>query len=566
MKKIRILLTSISFLVLSCSLWEYDDPSSQFGNSPPETYLTLIAQDTIWISRSIPEEDSDTSWIFLTSYSDTNFIVVDSVIIYDTTFVDTIIIDTSVVYDTTFYFIWGTDFNGIESFYESVNVFDTSAFHTITTSRKDLNWWGEDSDGDIIGYQYRWDGESDWSSTQEESGLFYVPIRTELDVFGFEIRAMDNDSLVDLTPAKVVFPIKNSPPSVSFRYLSNPQLVDIQGDTAFTFPTRTFVWNLDDQDGVETIINVFYALDEPCDTCWIQLGPESSVTLNETELDTGFHTFYLKAQDIAGAESSIISFPDTLNEDEPSYWKVMHVVGDVLLVDDFPLDGYNNSQMWFRAVLDSILGEEAYSVWEIGDELPFSSTDITANLNYFDHVIWYAAYNNTAAASDTYLDASSSIVSYIMGGGNLFLNAPELQDSTFGFFPIDSSFTINTNGRLMMGRTLYSQVDSTLDLELSKLIAIRVKSFIPASGDGTAYPYFEAQDLYHLQEPESGLDTWTGTPNVCSMGKFIISPSEKSGKIILMSIPLHNGYDPTLEGNGTSGKFIEYLLKEAFLE
>ena len=105
MKKIRILLTSISFLVLSCSLWEYDDPSSQFGNSPPETYLTLIAQDTIWISRSIPEEDSDTSWIFLTSYSDTNFIVVDSVIIYDTTFVDTIIIDTSVVYDTTFYFI-----------------------------------------------------------------------------------------------------------------------------------------------------------------------------------------------------------------------------------------------------------------------------------------------------------------------------------------------------------------------------------------------------------------------------------------------------------------------------
>ena len=50
----------------------------------------------------------------------------------------------------------------------------------------------------------------------------------------------------------------------------------------------------------------------------------------------------------------------------------------------------------------------------------------------------------------------------------------------------------------MMGRTLYSQVDSTLDLELSKLIAIRVKSFIPASGDGTAYPYFEAQDLYPL--------------------------------------------------------------------
>ena len=85
-------------------------------------------------------------------------------------------------------------------------------------------------------------------------------------------------------------------------------------------------------------------------------------------------------------------------------------------------------------------------------------------------------------------------------------------------------------------------------------------------GDGTVYPYFEAQDLYHLQEPESGLDTWTGTPNVCSIGKFVISPSQESGKIILMSIPLHNGYDPTLEGNGSAGKFIEYLLNEVFVE
>jgi hypothetical protein len=289
--------------------------------------------------------------------------------------------------------------------------------------------------------------------------------------------------------------------------------------------------------------------------------------LNDTELDPGFHTFYLKVQDIAGAKSPIISFPDTLNEDEPNYWKVMPVVGNVLLVDDFPLDGYNNSQMWFRTVLDSIVGGDNYSVWEIGDELPFSSTDITANLNYFDHVIWYAAYNNTGAASDTYLDASSNILSYVMGGGNLFLNAIDWDDdSTFAFFPIDSSFTINTNGRLMMGRILHSQVDSTLDLELSKLIAVRVKSFIPATEDSTSFPHFESEDLYHLQEPESGLDTWTGTPNVCSMGKFVISSLHESGKIILMSIPLHNGYDPTLEGNGSAGEFIEYLLNEVFVE
>ena len=118
----------------------------------------------------------------------------------------------------------------------------------------------------------------------------------------------------------------------------------------------------------------------------------------------------------------------------------------------------------------------------------------------------------------------------------------------------------------MMGRTLHSQVDSTMDLELSKLVAIRVKSFIPATEDSTSFPHFVSEDLYHLQEPQSGSDTWTGTPNVCSIGKFIISPSQESGAIVLMSIPIHNGYDPTLEGNGPAGKFIDYLLNEAFVE
>ena len=385
-------------MVLSCSLWEYDDPSNPLEQKTPETYLSLIATDTIF------------------AYQDT----VTGELHYDLGNTP----DTTQFLDTL-----------------------KNAFTDTFTSRHELHWWGEDPDGEVMGYQYRWNVDTVWSFTTEESGIFYVPILTNFDVFRFEVAAMDNDGLVDtLTPANVVFPVKNSPPSVSFRYLSNPQIVDIQGDTAFTFPTRTFIWDLDDQDGVETITNVFYALDDTCNTCWTQLGAESSVTLNETELNAGFHTFYLRVQDIAGAESFIISYPDTLNEDEPNYWKVMPVVGNVLLVDDFPLDGYNNAQVWFRMVLDSIVGGDNYSVWEIGDELPFSSTDITANLNYFDHVIWNAAYNNTGAASDTYLDASSNILSYVMGGGNLFLDAIDWDDdSTFAFFPIDSSFTINTN-------------------------------------------------------------------------------------------------------------------------
>ena len=33
--------------------------------------------------------------------------------------------------------------------------------------------------------------------------------------------------------------------------------------------------------------------------------------------------------------------------------------------------------------MDTLVGEREYSYWEIGDELPFSSSDVSANLNYF---------------------------------------------------------------------------------------------------------------------------------------------------------------------------------------
>ena len=57
-------------------------------------------------------------------------------------------------------------------------------------------------------------------------------------------------------------PIKNSAPEINFRFNSNPKIQDIQSDTSFTFPTRTFVWDLFDQDGIESIESVYYALDD----------------------------------------------------------------------------------------------------------------------------------------------------------------------------------------------------------------------------------------------------------------------------------------------------------------
>ena len=53
---------------------------------------------------------------------------------------------------------------------------------------------------------------------------------------------------------------------------------------------------------------------------------------------------------------------------------------------------------------------------------------------------------------------------------------------------------------------------------------------------------------------------------MCSLGRFQISPTEESGKVVLFSIPIHNGSIPVLEGGTSAAGFIDYLLKEEFSE
>ncbi len=491
-----------------CSLWEYDDPSEEVQSLPPETYISVVALDTIYAS-------------------------IDSIgFTVDPASGDTIP-DTS--------WVWYFDDNPPDSMEWDIL---PDAFTTIMTSRQQLHWWGEDPDGDIVGYYYKWSTDSSWTYTQDEQGLFFVPITSELDVFSFQVKAMDQDSIIDATPARLVLPIQNSAPEISFRYRSNPLLVDMPTDTSFTFPTRTFVWDVYDQDGNSSITDVFYAIDDPCDSCWVQLDAAEYASITITGLSSGFHTFYAKTRDIAGAESDIISFPDTNNIDEPDYWKVLPVVGNTLIVDDFPQDDQNVAQSWYRTVLDTIVGSNDYSVWEIGDELPFSSTDVTATLQYFDHIVWYAAYTQ----KESYLDASGSIMAFIAEGGNFFLNAPELKDSTFTWFPLDNSAVLNPNGRLLPGTELRSEIRDQLDLETSQLIAIRIKHFTPDSAAFSSY-----QTYYRVEDNI-----------VAAGGRFQVSHNTESGDIVLMSVPIHNGINPIIEGNGSAGKFIKYVLAEVF--
>ncbi len=437
-----------------------------------------------------------------------------------------------------------------------------------TASRQEIHWWGEDPDGEIIGYYYKWNYQSELIFTTAESGIFYVPITQKYDIFDFEVYAVDNDSAVDPIPAKLSFPVFNSSPTISFRNKSNPTASTSNPNAInYTFTTRTFVWDALDPDGIETVTGILWALDDT--TEWnvierINGVLPTQITLTENELIEGFHTFYVKARDIASATSKTIMYPD-LNDDEvPNNWFVKVPVGNVLLIDDFAQDQLNKTtQSFYTDILKELESENGYSVWEIGstfganainreNALPYSTIDIEANMNYFDKVIWFSHLGTPHIS-----EAGLSITKYIKNGGRILIsNGNEnIPDTTWTFTNIDSVYRLNPGGRLMPGLEIDAHfgnddLNEQLTMKTGQLIGNRVSALIPGNEDGTTSVF----TMIHPDSTEVAVP-YIGTPTV----GIHYEPSYIQGESIYFSLPLHYCY-----GRDNVKEVLNYILNEEF--
>jgi len=424
-----------------------------------------------------------------------------------------------------------------------------------TPSRQILHWWGDDPDGRVVGYYYKWDFDTEANYTTAESDTFYVPIRTKYDEFRFQVWAVDDQGLEDPSPAALIFPVFNSPPSIDFRLNSNPRAVGNPEVTSYTFPTRTFVWDATDPDGKETITNILYALDDT--TTWNSL-PGDAVDITLRNIEPGEHRFFVKAVDVSGASSNVISFPDPDDDQAPNHWVVKPVQGDVLLVNDFAQDqNFYQVQSFYQDVLNELVGESGYSVWEIGSDrtpainaentLPFSSVDIEANLSYFKKVIWFAHLGRPNLSG-----AGLSITRFVKNGGGIFISNgnEERPDTTWTFTSIDSVYRLNPGGRLMPGidvlASFGSADDSVLDMNLEKLVGNRVSALIPGRD----------ADVVYRMEPDSTAETavpYKGSPPVGVRYRI------GEGESIYFSLPLHY-----CNGKANMVEIFRYILFEEF--
>ncbi len=424
-----------------------------------------------------------------------------------------------------------------------------------TPSKQIVHWWGDDPDGQVVGYYYQWDYETEPTFTTAEYDTFYVPIQSSYDEFEIKVWAVDNENLSDPSPAVLIYPVFNTPPEIAFRLGSNPSVSNNPEVTAYTFPTRTFVWEAFDDDGRETITNIYYALDDT--TTWIALpGDETQITLRE--LEPGEHRFFVKAQDISGKFSNVVSFPDPDDDNVPHRWEVQPVQGSVLLVNDFAQDqNLYEVQNFYTDILDELLGSDGYSVWEIGTDntpvvnpenaIPYSSIDIEANLSYFDKVIWFSHLGRPSLTS-----AGLSITKFMStGGGILITNGnEETPDTTWTFTSIDSVYRLNPGGRLLPGIDILasfgSDNDDAYDLNLGQLVGNRVSALIPGS---------DADVVYSMQPDSTASVTvpYTGSPPVGIRYRI------GSGESIYFSLPLHYCF-----GNDNMTDVLRYILFEEF--
>ena len=341
-------------------------------------------------------------------------------------------------------------------------------------SKLQVHWWGDDQDGLVVGYLFKWEGiNNSWTFTKSNDSIFALPIGTVDTSFNFVISAIDNSGngkydnevlvnginfgaepfqdknnngifdegepyfdygAIDPTPAIQKFPIKNSSPKIEWN--------DLTVLPEITFPAITVGWNATDLDGDETITEIHIALNDT--TNFIKLnGSTRLVSLIIENLNSenaamnifinadgdkkfsenlpnlilnGNNKLFIKAIDNSGAASKFVSLPS----DDKS-WFVKKPKGDLLLVDDYPA-GIAVTDFYKQKFDDFYLNQ--YDIFNIETtSLPYESITYLNTLKLIKKIFWFSG-------SSPRLDLSNLITQKFLQGGGKIAYSMTFQDSS----------------------------------------------------------------------------------------------------------------------------------------
>lgn len=334
-----------------------------------------------------------------------------------------------------------------------------------------LYWIGNDPDGEVVGYYVRVDSaQSIFTTKTTDTFTFSVAAGDTYAFHTFQVWAVDNEGAEDPTPAKVIIPVRNSPPIAFFDSSKLPP------DTTLT--AATFYFGATDVDGDQSVIGFLYRLDTDPDTM-LYFVSRDSASVFLTGIQPGERTIYLYAIDESYTLSQVVSHS----------WFVKDVRGRILLMDDANVQ---QADLFFMNFLDTYFGAN-YTVYRVESGLPYSFLDLDYMVNNlgFDLIIWYTAdqsehFSNTISAFTTYLNSGKKLILVSPAVLNVLLN-PAFTPSPFAknYLGVDS--VTAWDKLLLRNEKIYPQVSGFDTLSCSFPIISRLDGFNPASSSRVIY-------------------------------------------------------------------------------
>ncbi len=447
------------------------------------------------------------------------------------------------------------------------------------SSQIQISWWGNDPDGYVVGYEYAINDTSEdaWTFTRRADSTFILPItegQREDDVL-FKVRAVDNEGAKDPIGARLIYPIVNSSPTVSFIETETPP------DSLFAI--SSFGWEYDDPDGLLNIRSTEIAINDTINgwtdipitaenegRVFISLEVDNSTTGIKTadvyfgrSYSTGVddagnpiqisgievgaqNTAYVRSIDAAGAVSKV----DTVS------WFVKPQRSKVLFLNDIDTNTSIEQQQEHISYLNELgidpdlwtinTGEPALGTIELSDQFPtVVDPTLRKTLAKWDHIYWVS--NSIQRNIVHALDITTE---FLENGGTIFVNIPMVsypaltpQSEIFNFLPVDSIGYFPPggleNGFVINGDTEVKGPAGPVLLTESRQIAI--------------YPLKPAPGATLLYETDFKATTVTG--NITDYDRFEgVGIENPEGNLIYFGIDL-----TTLGGNDNLADFIEYV-------
>lgn len=433
-----------------------------------------------------------------------------------------------------------------------------------------IRWWGDDADGFISGFEFTFDSVLDastsWTFTSRYDSVFLLPPPPGKDSidFVFSVRAVDNTDARDLTPARLIYPIKNTPPTVVF--------IPGAQNPINTFPALRFYWEATDIDGSGSIDRFELVWNDTTSPVYVMpleatsailratdprnATPDCEVFLNnatspEPELMSGLrlndtNRLYIRAIDNSAASSPFVS-------SYPMYVRMVN--SDVLLVNAYTSGGSTVEDFYAQSLIaQGILSFDTIQIFEkvLGDLTQQSPDNLSQSMifDFFETLIWFG--NNAEKSLSL---AQKTTISFFGQGGKMlmavYVSSSFDEQSQFLDFtpiatlvdPVDTTLILTDTSRLAPQVSGWPQLESTGFVGVVKPMNLAIGS------DALYSSHLLARDDSTLQ-----ISNWTGNAAVIGrrlnggMSNFIISTLELQ----------------TLNGNGNIDSLFQKVYKDEF--